>query len=118
MLLALPSCHNSGMPVATDTQSEFAHAVYAAVAAVPSGQVASYGDIARQAGFPRHARFVGRLLGQLPADSSLPWWRILRADGRIALSGSAGQLQVQRLRAEAVPVFGNRVRSARLAQPA
>ena len=99
---------NAAMPLATDPQSEFARAVYAAVAAVPAGRVASYGDIARQAGFPRHARFVGRLLSKLPADSALPWWRILRSDGVIALSDEDAERQRERLAAEGVPVKNGR----------
>lgn len=97
------------MPIATDPQSEFARAVYAAVAHVPEGRVASYGDIARQAGFPRHARFVGRLLSQLPKGSTLPWWRIVRSDGRLALTGAAGERQQRKLAAEAVAVSRGRV---------
>ncbi|MDF1821562.1 MAG: MGMT family protein [Alcanivoracaceae bacterium] len=97
------------MPVAIHPDSEFAHAVYAAVAAIPAGRVASYGDIARQAGFPRHARFVGRLMGRLPEDSRLPWWRVLRSDGRIALTGNNAERQRQRLEQEEVVLVGGRV---------
>ena len=103
------TCHNSPMPVAIHPDSEFAHAVYAAVAAIPAGRVASYGDIARQAGFPRHARFVGRLMGQLPEGSSLPWWRVLRSDGRIALSGDNARRQREILENEQVVLVGGRV---------
>ena len=88
----------------------FRDAVYQIVAAIPSGAVSSYGAVARQAGFPRHARFVGRLMSQLPGDTRLPWHRVLRGDGRIALAGTpAGEEQVQRLRNENVPVLSGRV---------
>ncbi|MED5388741.1 MAG: MGMT family protein [Pseudomonadota bacterium] len=88
----------------------FRDAVYQIVAAIPVGSVSSYGAVARQAGFPRHARFVGRLMSQLPADSRLPWHRVLRSDGRIALAGTpAGDRQIQRLSEEQVSVLGDRV---------
>ena len=73
----------------------FRDAVYQIVAAIPSGAVSSYGAVPRQAGFPRHARFVGRLMSQLPKDTRLPWHRVLRGDGRIALAGApAGEIQI------------------------
>lgn len=89
---------------------EFRDAVYQIVAAIPAGKVSSYGAVARQAGFPRHARFVGRLMSQLPDGSRLPWHRVLRGDGRIALAGTpSGEIQIQRLIDEQVPVLGDRV---------
>ena len=51
-------CPEMSVDIAPD--SEFATAVYQWVASVPEGKVASYGRIARLAGFPRHARFVGK----------------------------------------------------------
>lgn len=97
------------MAVAVDPQSEFAHAVYQIMAAIPVGKVASYGAIAAQAGFPRHARFVGRLMGTLPRGSTLPWWRVIRADGRSGMTGAAAERQLERLRDEGVVVLGGRV---------
>ena len=88
----------------------FRDAVYQIVAAIPPGAVSSYGAVARQAGFPRHARFVGRLMSQLPKDTRLPWHRVLRGDGRIALAGTpASEIQIQRLSDEQVTVLGDRV---------
>lgn len=89
---------------------EFRDAVYQIVAAIPEGQVSSYGQVARQAGFPRHARFVGRLMSQLPKGSTLPWHRVLRGDGHLALAGTpSGEVQTQRLINEGVVVLGSRV---------
>jgi methylated-DNA-protein-cysteine methyltransferase-like protein len=45
------------------------------------GQLASYGEIAEEAGFPRAARAVGMVLAR---NEGLPWWRVIRADGRLA----------------------------------
>lgn len=85
--------------------------IHAAIRAVPRGQVASYGEIARRAGLPGRARLVARVLstGDVPG---LPWHRILRADGRIAFpEGSAGHAeQCARLRTEGVAVERGRVR--------
>jgi methylated-DNA-protein-cysteine methyltransferase-like protein len=85
--------------------------VYAAIAAIPPGRVASYGAIAARAGLPGRARLVGKLLGETPDGMELPWFRVLRASGEIALpKGSRGfREQVRRLRAEGVEVKHGRV---------
>ena len=83
----------------------------AAVRAIPRGQVAGYGEVARRAGLPGRARLAARVLSG-NADPDLPWHRVLRADGRIAFpEGSDGfREQAQRLRAEGVDVVNGRVR--------
>lgn len=85
--------------------------IYAAIAAIPPGRVASYGAIAARAGLPGRARLVGRLLGEVPDGMELPWFRVLRASGQIALPpGSRGfREQCRRLRAEGVEVRHGRV---------
>ena len=70
-----------------------------------------YGQVAMRAGLPGRARLTARILGQND-DPDLPWHRVLRSDGRIAMEeGSAGwHEQSQRLRAEGVVVENGRVR--------
>ena len=88
--------------------------ILAAIRAVPRGEVAGYGHIARRAGLPGRARMVARVLGG-NEDPGLPWHRILRSDGRIAFPpGSRGfREQTKRLRAEGVDVRDGRVRMPR-----
>ncbi|MDE2157076.1 MAG: MGMT family protein [Xanthomonadaceae bacterium] len=85
--------------------------IYAAIAAIPRGRVASYGAIAARAGLPGRARLVGRLLGETPDGMVLPWYRVLRASGQIALPpGSRGfREQCRLLRAEGIEVRDGRV---------
>jgi methylated-DNA-protein-cysteine methyltransferase-like protein len=85
--------------------------ILAAIRALPRGQVAGYGHIARRAGLPGRARLVARVLANNVAPD-LPWHRVLRSDGRIAFpEGSRGwREQSQRLRAEGVVVERGRVR--------
>lgn len=77
----------------------------AVVAEVPQGFVATYGDIARLAGFPRHSRQVGVALNQ--SGNAVPWHRIVNHEGRISRRGLDGNDDLQRylLEAEGV-VFG------------
>ncbi|GAA3505482.1 MGMT family protein [Streptomyces albogriseolus] len=74
-----------------------------AVAAVPAGSVASYGDIAERIG--TSPRQVGRAMGLL--GEGVPWWRIVRADGTPATchEGQAPRL----LATEGTPMRGTRV---------
>jgi methylated-DNA-protein-cysteine methyltransferase-like protein len=87
----------------------FRRAVTAVVASVPAGSVVSYGEVAAEAGYPGAARAVGNLLAAVGAD--LPWWRVVRADGRLAVGKEA--VQGALLAAEGVPTSGGRIAGRR-----
>jgi methylated-DNA-protein-cysteine methyltransferase-like protein len=79
--------------------------IYAVVARVPRGRVATYGQIATLARLPRHARLVGYALNVLPAGSDLPWHRVVNAKGHVSPRANAlghEELQAQLLRREGV----------------
>jgi methylated-DNA-protein-cysteine methyltransferase-like protein len=80
--------------------------VLATVAGLQEGQVVSYGWVAAEAGFPGRARAVGATLQAL-ADDDVPWWRVVRTDGRIVSPGAARQRAL--LAAEGVVVRADRV---------
>ena len=63
-------------------------AVYDIVRAVPPGSVATYGGIARAAGFPHGARTVGWHLHANDTPIAVPCHRVVGADG--SLTGYAG----------------------------
>jgi methylated-DNA-protein-cysteine methyltransferase-like protein len=58
--------------------------IYSVIARVPKGRVATYGQIARLAGLPNHARLVGYALSALDDESRVPWHRVVNASGRIS----------------------------------
>jgi len=72
------------------------------IAAIPPGQVATYGQIALLAGSPRGARQVSRLLHSCSQSRGLPWHRVVAAGGRVALPGAAGDEQRARLAVEGI----------------
>jgi len=78
--------------------------VRALVASIPSGQVATYGDIAWAAELSS-PRIVAWIMRTDSAD--LPWHRVIRATGRPAPHLSSDQLE--RLRSEGVPAADGRV---------
>jgi methylated-DNA-protein-cysteine methyltransferase-like protein len=70
--------------------------IYAAVAKIPRGKVATYGQIARVAGIPRHARQVGYALAATPDGTGLPWQRVVNAKGEISARARPGEEGKQR----------------------
>ncbi len=89
------------MPRVTDEQIE---QVRALVAAIPSGRVSTYGDIACAAGLSS-PRIVGWIMRVDSAE--LPWHRVLPATGRPAPHLASQQLDL--LRAEGVLADDGRV---------
>lgn len=85
---------------------------YEIIQLVPSGKVATYGQIAKLAGLPKHARHVGFALKNMDHDSTVPWHRVINSQGKISLTkeDDFGQnVQVQKLQAEGVVVINNKV---------
>ncbi|MEE8468193.1 MAG: MGMT family protein [Planctomycetota bacterium] len=79
--------------------------ICATMDSIPAGRVATYGQVAEEAGLPRRARLVGSILGSLTAGSRLPWHRVVNAKGEIAARrGSGPREQARRLRREGVSV--------------
>jgi methylated-DNA-protein-cysteine methyltransferase-like protein len=74
-------------------------AILAAVRAIPPGRVTTYGDLSP--GAPRRA---GAVLARCH-DPTVPWHRVVRADGSLA----KGERQRRLLEGEAVPFRGERV---------
>lgn len=54
------------------------------VSQIPCGYVTTYGRIAALAGWPSHARMVGRTLRYTPGAESLPCHRVVNNEGRTA----------------------------------
>lgn len=80
---------------------------YAMVRRVPRGRVATYGQIAKLCGMPRHARHVGYALSAIPAGMKLPWHRIINSQGLISLRlrhWESGSDDLQRILLEAEDV--------------
>jgi alkylated DNA nucleotide flippase Atl1 len=84
--------------------SDLAQRILACVESIPAGRVMTYGDVAEYVG-ANSARIVGRVLAL--DDGSVPWHRVLRADG--SLAEHLYTEQRQRLLAEGVRFRGDRV---------
>ena len=90
---------------------EFKMAVWQFLATVPSGRVVTYGQIAKQLGYPNYARRVGWVLKHLPADTQLPWHRVVNSKGQLSFPVGSNELKQQkaRLLAEGVRFSGEKL---------
>jgi len=75
--------------------------IWQVVASIPKGCVATYGQIAKLAGYPNHARYVGATLKNLPQDSALPWHRVVNAKGELSFPQHSEQFHQQKALLEA-----------------
>lgn len=97
---------------------DFCETVYDMVQLIPKGFVLGYKDVAHAIGYPKRARHVGFALSVVPADRTninrfgcVPWWRVIRSDGSIAMQGSItrGRLQKKILQEENIVFHGQKV---------
>jgi len=62
----------------------FSEKVYQVTKQIPPGKVASYGQIAKKIGKPKAARAVGNALHHNPDPKTIPCYRVVNREGRIA----------------------------------
>jgi len=85
--------------------SEATLRIISAIREIPRGKVSSYGAVAALAGLPNGARQVVRVLHSSAEKEGLPWHRLLRKDGSIALPPGGGfELQRALLEKEGIEV--------------
>ncbi len=79
---------------------------------IPYGKVATYGQIAKLAGIPKHARLVGYVLKHLDQESSIPWHRVINSQGKISvmrINEKGGNIQQQLLADEGIYLLNNKI---------
>lgn len=74
------------------------------IGALQPGEVATYGEVAEEAGYPGAARAVGNVLGK---THGLPWWRVVGSGGY--LKTASRHRQAELLEAEGVRVSNGRI---------
>ena len=101
---------NSNKALNADIQAK-RDSIWQVVHMIPSGKVATYGQVAALAGLPKAARFAGSSLKGLPKATRIPWHRVINAQGRISLlpSSASYQAQHQRLTQEGVLILNGKV---------
>ena len=88
-------------------EQNFQEKVIRLIRNIPSGTVATYGQIAKCAGNPHGARQVSYILHASSGKEKLPWHRVINSKGGISLKPRHGyELQKQLLEDEGI-VFDN-----------
>ncbi len=83
----------------------FTEEVIRIIQRIPSGRVMTYGQIAREAGSPRGARQVVRILHSMSEKYNLPWHRVINAKGELPkIGGEIGYIQRSLLESEGIAV--------------
>jgi methylated-DNA-[protein]-cysteine S-methyltransferase len=83
--------HEFDLPLDWSLVGDFGRRVLGRTAAIPFGEVSSYGEVARDIGSPGAARATGNALGANPMPIVVPCHRVLAAGG--ALGGYTGGTQ-------------------------
>ena len=93
----------------TEFQNKFDKEIWKTVSGIARGRVMSYGQVARMAGFPRHARMVSRAMSR--SAESLPWYRVVRSDCSLAFEVGSVPYRKQKalLEKEGVQVINRKV---------
>ena len=89
----------------TDRDDSFSDRVKRLIAGIPSGKVATYGQIAACSGNHRASRQVAWLLHSSSRKDKLPWHRVINSRGGVSLPVGGGfEEQCMLLEAEGVSV--------------
>jgi methylated-DNA-protein-cysteine methyltransferase-like protein len=76
--------------------------IWKTVQKIPYGRVATYGQIALEAGMEGQARLVGYALHATPRGLQIPWHRVINSAGRISLPGLTARRQKALLEKEGI----------------
>ncbi|MEO2279955.1 MGMT family protein [Pseudoalteromonas pernae] len=89
--------------------------IYQVVSAIPHGMVCSYGEVAKRAGLPGYARYVGHTMKNLPKGSRIPWHRVVNSQGKISFPFGSDSFikQQEALRSEGILVNKGKVSMAK-----
>ena len=75
--------------------------IWHVVSSIPLGKVATYGQVARLAGLPGCARYVGYTMKTLPRGSKIPWFRVVNSQGQLSFPKHGLQYRAQQEKLEA-----------------
>jgi len=90
--------------------SPFSKRVIEIIKKIPSGKVATYGQIATLAGNNKAARQISRILHSSSEKHELPWHRVINSHGTISLKfGDGFEMQKSMLQSEGINVMEDKI---------
>lgn len=89
----------------------FSERVWELATSIPPGRVTTYGTLAKRAGGTgQSARSVSAILNKAPNQKSIPWHRIVYADGRVWLPPAQTAKRVALYRREGIVLEKNKIK--------
>ena len=88
--------NNKGSFSTTSDFNTWVKTVWQVVQGIPRGHVLTYGEVARLAGMSRAARRVSQAMRRAPRDMTLPWHRVVNAQGKISFPEDSPGFQQQK----------------------
>ena len=88
--------NNKGPFSTTSDFSTWVKSVWQVVQGIPHGHVLTYGEVARLAGMSRAARRVSQAMRRAPRGMTLPWHRVVNAQGKISFPADSSGFQRQK----------------------
>ena len=90
--------------------SNFSKQVIKIIKKIPTGKVASYGQIATLAGNNKAARQISRILHSSSDKYDLPWHRVINSQGKISLRiGDGFEMQKAMLESEGIKIIKDKI---------
>ena len=106
-MMANSNTHASGYDLSPDCLTK---RIYEIVKRIPTGRVATYGQVAEIAGNKNLARVVGNVLHKNPDPGHIPCFRVVNSKGRLATNFAFGEgVQERLLREEGIEVRDGKV---------
>ena len=89
-------------------EQSFHKRAVAIIRSIPTGRVATYGQVAALAGNHRGSRAVARVLHSSSQKEKLPWHRVINGEGKVSLKPGYGrEEQIGRLEEEGIVFLGD-----------
>ena len=89
--------------------TSFQSQCYEALKTIPSGNVISYGGLARMVGRPNAHRAVGSAMNKNPFAPTVPCHRVVKSNGELGGFADDISIKIKRLQKEGVHVLNNRI---------
>lgn len=84
--------------------------VYNLVSNIPTGKVATYGQLASSLGIPGAARGIGKILNRNPLPIIVPCHRVVFSDGSIGGYMYGKERKISLLLGEGIPIFNDQIK--------
>jgi len=84
------------IPIFLDNFSMFSRRILITCRRIKLGQITTYADLARKAGYPNAGRAVGNVMAKNPLPLIIPCHRVIRSDGKLGGFTAPGGMNLKK----------------------